>query len=115
MFNWAFFMKQKVIGTYCFNCLYISKKEENVDQTELNDQGGIDPKTDGDMQKAQKADLITLPGGFKSDVTGKRYCSNQSVEMFVTERMCCAYWDNEGVRRPWKKIDEPQYIDQFIG
>jgi hypothetical protein len=59
--------KDKIIGTNCFNCLYISKKEENVDQTELNDQGGIDPKTDDDMQKAQKADLITLPGGFKSE------------------------------------------------
>jgi len=23
--------------------------------------------------------------------------------MYVTVRMCCAYWDNDGVKRPWKK------------
>ena len=105
---------EKVIGTNCYNCLFISKKEELVGQNELNDQGGINPKTDEDMQKARKADLITLPGGLKSEVIDKRFCNNKSVEMFVTARMCCAYWDNKGVRRPWIKIEEPEYIDQLI-
>ena len=56
---------QKIIGTNCYNCLYISSKEETVISNELNDQGGIDPKTEEEMKKAQKADLITLPGGVK--------------------------------------------------
>ncbi len=94
---------QKVVGTNCYNCLYISKKEEPVDPAELNEQGGIDPKSDEEMQRAQKADLITLPGGSKADAKNKKMCYNEKVKMFVTERMCCAYWDNKAVRRPWKK------------
>ncbi len=94
---------QKVVGTNCYNCLYISKKEEPVDEAELNEQGGIDPKSDEEMQRAQKADLITLPGASKTDAKNKKMCYNEKVKMFVTERMCCAYWDNKAVRRPWKK------------
>ena len=94
---------QMVIGTNCYNCLYVSNKEEPVDPKEMNDQGGIDPKNDEDMQKAMKADLITLPGGTKADATGKKLCYNDKVKMYVTSRMCCAYWDNKGVIRPWKK------------
>ncbi len=95
--------QQKIIGTNCYNCVYISKKEEHVDPTELNDQGGIDPKNQEEMQRAQKADLITLPGGSKADATNKKLCYNDEIKMFVTLRMCCGYWDNAGVKRPWKK------------
>jgi hypothetical protein len=94
---------QKVVGTNCYNCLYISKKEEPVDPKELNAEGGIDPKTDKDMQKAKKADLITLPGGSKADATSKEFCYNEKIKMYVTVRMCCGYWDNAAVKRPWKK------------
>jgi len=94
---------QKVVGTNCYNCLYISEKEELVAENELNERGGIDPKTEGEMKKAQKADLITLPGGSKADVANKKFCYHEGIAMFVTVRMCCAYWDNRGVRRPWKK------------
>jgi hypothetical protein len=95
--------KQKVIGTNCYNCKYISEKEDKVDSMELNDQGGIDPKNQDEMDRAQKADLITLPGGAKADATSKKSCYNEKIKMFVTARMCCAYWDNEAVMRPWAK------------
>ena len=95
--------QQKVIGTNCYNCIYISKKEETVDPSELNVQGGIDPKTQEEMQRAEKADLITLPGGSKGDALNKKFCYNDKIKMFVTARMCCGYWDNAGVKRPWKK------------
>ena len=95
--------RQKVFGTNCYNCLYISKKEEAVDPSELNVQGGIDPKTQEEMHRAKKADLITLPGGSKADASSKKLCYNDEIKMFVTVRMCCGYWDNAGVKRPWKK------------
>jgi hypothetical protein len=95
--------QQKVIGTNCYNCLYISKKEEIIDPSELNVQGGIDPKTQEDMKRAEKGDLITLPGGSKADALNKKFCYNDQIKMFVTVRMCCGYWDNAGVKRPWKK------------
>ncbi len=98
--------QQKVIGTNCYNCLYISKKEETVDPSELNPEGGIDPKTQEEMQRAEKADLITLPGGSKSDAPNKKLCYNNKIKMFVTVRMCCGYWDNAGVKRPWKKQEK---------
>lgn len=93
----------KIVGTNCYNCVFISKKEEPVSQNELDDQGGIDPKTLEEMERAKNADLITLPGGSQADATNKKLCYNDKIRMFVTVRMCCAYWDNKGVRRPWKK------------
>jgi hypothetical protein len=95
--------KAKVIGTNCYNCKFVSAKEEPVDSKELSDVGGIDPKNDEEMERAKNADLITLPGGSKADVKGKKLCYNDKVDMYVTVRMCCAYWDNDGVKRPWKK------------
>jgi len=93
---------EKVVGTNCYNCLYISDKEEPVVASELNEQGGMDPKTEEEMKKAKQADLITLPGGSKADATNKKFCYNGGIKMFVTVRMCCAYWDNQDVKRPWK-------------
>ena len=98
--------KERVIGTNCYNCLYISRKEEPVDQKELNEEGGIDLKSKKELETAEKADLITLPGGSKVDATNKRFCGNDKIRMYVTVRMCCAYWDNEGVKRPWKKTNK---------
>jgi len=92
----------KIMGTNCYNCMYI-KKPETVTPKELNDEGGIDPKNKDELKRAEKADLITLPGGNKSDSKDKRFCDNPKIKMFVTARMCCAFWDNTRVKRPWKK------------
>jgi hypothetical protein len=94
---------EKIVGTNCYNCTFISKKEDPVDIKDLNEPGGIDPKTQDEMERAKKADLITLLGGAKSDSTNKKFCYNEKIKMFVTVRMCCGYWDNVGVHRPWKK------------
>ena len=94
---------QKVLGTNCYNCMYVAKKDEVAEPSELNEEGGIDPKNNEEMSRAEKADLITLPGGSRGDAATKRFCYNEAIKMFVTPRMCCAYWDNEAVKRPWKK------------
>ena len=94
---------EKIIGTNCFNCIWIPKKDEKTISNELNAEGGIDPKNPEEMDRAKKADLITLPGGSKADASVKRMCANDKIKMYVTERMCCAYWDNAAVKRPWKK------------
>jgi hypothetical protein len=96
-------IKEKVIGTNCFNCKFIANNDEQVSFQELNDEGGIDPKNDKELDRAENADLITLPGGSKTDASSKRFCYNKKIELYVTVRMCCAYWDNDGVKRPWKK------------
>jgi hypothetical protein len=93
---------EKVTGTNCYNCRFIADQEEKVDPAELNPVGGIDPKDKHEMKRAEKADLITLPGGTKSDATTKKYCKHKEISMYVTVRMCCGYWDNVGVKRPWK-------------
>jgi hypothetical protein len=93
----------KVEGTNCYNCMYVSRDNEKVSKDELNDEGGIDPRNDREMRKAKAADLITLPGGTKKDARNKRFCTHPMVTMGVTVRMCCAYWDNKAVKRPWKK------------
>jgi hypothetical protein len=95
--------KEKVIGTNCFNCKFIANNNEPVVSQELNIIGGIIPKNDEEMSRAEIADLITLPGGSKADASSKKFCYNKKIEMYVTARMCCAYWDNDGVSRPWKK------------
>jgi len=93
---------EKVIGTNCYNCEFVAIKETAADPKELNDEGGIDPKNKDELDRAKKADLITLPGGSKTDAATKRYCNKEQIKMYVTVRMCCAYWDNAGVKRPWK-------------
>jgi hypothetical protein len=95
--------KEKIIGTNCFNCKFIANNNEPVVSQELNNEGGINPKNDEEMSRAENADLITLPGGSKADASSKRLCYNKKIEMYVTVRMCCAYWDNDRVIRPWKK------------
>jgi hypothetical protein len=95
--------KEKIIGTNCFNCKFIANNNEPVVSQELNNQGGINPRNDEEMSRADNADLITLPGGSKEDALTKRLCFNKKIEMYVTVRMCCAYWDNDRVIRPWKK------------
>jgi len=92
---------EKIVGTNCYNCMYVKKAEE-VDSNELNYEGGIDPKNKDELKRAKEADLITLPGGSKSDVTDKRFCEHPKIKMYVTARMCCAFWDNKRVKRPWK-------------
>lgn len=92
---------QKIVGTNCYNCKYISKKEEPINSNDLNNEGGLDPKNKQEMARAKKADLITLPGGTKADASSKKFCNHEKIKMYVTVRMCCAYWDNEGVKRPW--------------
>ena len=94
---------EKVVGMNCYNCLFVSKEEKPVDPKIQNAEGGIDPKTPDELERARKADLITLPGGVKSDATTKKFCGHEKIQMFVTVRMCCAYWDNASVKRPWKK------------
>jgi len=47
--------------------LHVDIQKRRTSRTKrVNDQGGIDPKTEEEMKKAQKADLITLPGGTKA-------------------------------------------------
>ena len=93
---------EKVLGTNCYNCKFVADKEEIIDPKELNGIGGIDPKNKDEMKKAKKADLITLPGGNNRDAKAKRFCNHEEVMMHVTVRMCCAFWDNVGVKRPWE-------------
>lgn len=95
--------KEKILGANCYNCKFISSDEKPVDAKALNDEGGIDPKSKEELERAEKADLITLPGGSKADAASKMFCCHEKIKMYVTMRMCCAYWDNDGVKRPWKK------------
>lgn len=95
--------ESKITGTNCYNCKYVSEKAESVSSDELNNEGGIDPKDEFEMYRARETDLITLPDGSKEEVTDKKYCYHPKVNMYVTARMCCLYWDNDHVKRPWKQ------------
>lgn len=62
-----------------------------------------------EIERARKADLGTLPPG----ITGtncanceysikdgdKLWCAQKNVQMHVTKRMCCAFWDSPGFKR----------------
>ena len=65
---------EKVTGTNCYNCKFIADKERTVDPKELNVEGGIEPRNKEEMERAKKADLITLPGGSKAEVKRKKPC-----------------------------------------
>lgn len=80
----------------------------------VNDQGGIVPESDRDAALARQVDLITLPveipgtncGNcmyvrdalrFQGLVVG--FCIHPKVRQDVSDRMCCALWDAQGVIR----------------
>lgn len=88
-----------VTGTHCANCKFTSGKPVKADPKELNDQGGIDPTDQAGLERAEAADLITMPG--KQKVTSKVACVHPKVKLWVNSRMCCAFWDAPGTHRAY--------------
>jgi hypothetical protein len=79
--------------------------------TKKNDQGGFDP-TPAQYSKFKKVDLITLPvegtncGNCmffrESNEKGVGFCIHEQVREWVNNKMCCALWNNSGVKRKWE-------------
>jgi dephospho-CoA kinase len=91
----------KITGTNCANCLWLKKgSEKPVDKSELNSNGGLKPTSEAYIDMAKHVDLVSLPG--KATVKTKAFCNHEDVQDFVTERMCCAYWDNKDAKRDFK-------------
>ncbi len=90
-----------VKGTNCANCKFSSDKHEKVDKSELDPQGGLKMTDKKVLKTAQDADLVTLPG--KATTTEKFMCTHPKVKLPVTERMCCAFWDAQGILRAFGK------------
>jgi len=87
-----------VNGTNCANCISTKNSEpESVESKDLNSQGGIDSVSKKELELAESADLITLPG--KKNVEFKKHCNHPKIDQDVTEHMCCAYWSAEGTHR----------------
>ncbi len=91
----------KITGTNCKNCIYwVKESQKPVDKSELNENGGLLPPNKAYVDMAKHVDLISLPG--KATVKEKAFCDHEEIQDFVTERMCCAYWDNKDAERPFK-------------
>ena len=89
---------EKIIeGTNCANCKFSSDHLEPVDKEELDPQGGLKMTDAKDLRIAKQCDLVTLPG--KATTTEKFKCTHPKVGLDVTKRMCCAFWDAEGILR----------------
>lgn len=82
-----------------------------------NAQGGWDPDTEAILERAAMADLVTLPSWVPGTNCGNclwihlppagtdvGYCAHPDVQQPVTARMCCAYWDAVGTKRPWQEV-----------
>lgn len=97
--------KEEVMkGTNCANCQYTDGDEaERIEDAkkELNEQGGTAPQDAEQMKMAKDGDLITMPG--KGTPTHKVMCVHPKIKQYVTERMCCAYWDAPGTLRAYGK------------
>lgn len=79
-----------------------------------NKQGGLDQTDETSLERAKEADLITLPANVpgtncsncmyaqprKSNMADF-WCVHAEVNLPITPRMCCKFWDNKGVKRPW--------------
>jgi dephospho-CoA kinase len=93
----------KITGTNCKNCTsWVKESVKPVDKSELNENGGLKPTSKAYVEMAKRVDLISLPG--KATVKEKAFCDYEDVQDFVTERMCCAYWDNKDAKRPFKGV-----------
>jgi|SRR5581483_4433938 len=73
-----------------------------------NEQGGFDPTKD-QIAKFKKIDLITLPVAgtncgncmFMKPVDDVGFCTHKDVQEYITNKMCCVFWNNTGVKRKW--------------
>lgn len=82
--------------------------------------GGILPT---DMAKAKKVDLITYPPGIEGGNCGNceyfvldgdhGWCEHKEVQMHVTKRQCCIYWDRDDIQRPWGDSDATNFAKTF--
>jgi len=88
-------------GTNCINCRWAAKDRTKVDSKELDPNGGLKIVNKEDLKLAEKGDLVTLPG--KKPSKWKFYCEHNKIKQFVTERMCCLYWDAKGTYRAYGK------------
>jgi hypothetical protein len=82
----------------CSNCKFVSPKAEPIKSDELNSQGGIKEQSDEERSRARSVKLITLPGNMK--VKEKHWCSESSVDQWVTEHMWCRRWEAPGTIHP---------------
>lgn len=76
-------------------------------------QNGDDKKDE--QKRAEHADLITLPPSVKGTNCSNckfvkktkdgAFCEHKEVQLPVTPRMCCKYWDHPDVKRPWGDME----------
>ena len=85
------------------------EKAEKTDKYKKDKQGGFIYTGDESLGKAKVADLITLPKDVKGTNCGNckfmsnGFCNNENIQLPVTEKMCCSYWDSEGALRSWEE------------
>ncbi len=80
---------------------------------ETNQEGGFNPETNKQVKRFKHADLITLPKEVKGTNCGNcsfmkkqgkyGFCKHEEIQDWVTDRMCCKYWNHHGVKRSWGK------------
>lgn len=89
------------------------KQEKKSDESLRKDRhGGLVPDN---MKRAKHVDLITLPPDVEGTNCGNclyyvpdgshGWCEHKDVMMHVNKRMCCKYWDNDGVERSWGEME----------
>lgn len=85
----------------------IRRQIEALEQELKDSQGGLKPAGEA-LDRAEKADLLTLPKNVPGTNCGNcrffsdGYCGHKEVDQPVTERMCCSFWDSEGCLRAWE-------------
>jgi len=102
-----------VMGT--FKDWLKAEKDAKTPETpgEFTPDHGIRPTTEEQVKKFKHADLIVLPEKIEGTNCGNckyaadksggmMFCKHPDLELVVTERMCCKYWDHKDVKRNWK-------------
>lgn len=101
---------ESIPGTNCANCKFVDPKEIPIKPEQQDDGGGLKDYTDAELKRAEAADLVTLPG--KKVCKYAHLCKHKQVRMNVTERMCCAFWDNKDAERAWEDTTKSEASDR---
>jgi hypothetical protein len=94
-----------------WDCLFECDAKKSPRPEKPHKNGGFEP-TKANINTFKKVDLITLPTGiigtncFNCEYAEDKkdniaWCKNEKVHLYVTNRQCCALWDNEKVKRAW--------------
>lgn len=114
------YWNDKSIGSIIENLPKANFFPDKTHNFPLNEEGGYEYSGEA-LERAKNADVITLPPKIIGTTCAEgncmygknNFCIHPKIQLPVTDRMTCGWWDNELVKRPWGKPEEKDFSPEM--